>query len=395
MRPMNYGQRGSKRKSPAPKAPAAAAPPVQEVQPPPAEPHLFARPDISSWAEFHAGIDPYLDGEHLFRGVTNAAHPLIPAVGRNGETWMYSRKLEEELLEEFKREAVPYLKHLIGEDDDWTWLALAQHHGVPTRLLDWSESPYVALFFAVWGDRADEAKDAGVYVIRRPDRVIKFDSSPFNVRKGGFFFPRHITARITAQSGLFTVQRYPDQPYSGTDVTQLIIAAEAKPEIRKKLDAIGVHDASIFADLEGLCRRLKASRTRPIARLTPVDAALPQEYQRGPYVPSDPQKNQWGGRPDRNGFVLSATVAESPSSKNWFEVRLEVRGKGKLTDPVEFHLHDTFPKPVRTVRPDKDGIVREKVWSYGAFTVGAKVKDTRLELDLAKLAGVPVKFATR
>ncbi len=357
------------------------------------EPHLFDRPDVGSWAEFHTVIDQFLDGEHLFRGVANAKNPLVPSVGRTGETWTYSPEIERELFEEFKREAVPFLNRNISEDDDWAWLALAQHFGVPTRLLDWSESPHVALFFAVWGSAEDEAKNAGVYVIRKPERVRNFDGNPFDVSKDGFFFPRHVTPRITAQSGVFTVQRYPELPYSGTDVTQLIIAAEAKPQIRKKLDAIGVHDASVFADLEGLCRRLKLARTRPIVPLRPRDPTGREQV--GPYVPGDPQKNQWGGRPERDGFVLSAKVKESETSKNWFEIDLEIRGQRKLKRRVEFHLHDSFSKQVRSIKPDPDGVVRERLWSYGAFTVGALVENTKLELDLAELPDAPLEFRSR
>jgi type I restriction enzyme M protein len=50
------------------------------------------------------------------------------------------------MLEKFKREAIPYLT--IKPNDDWDWLALAQHHGLPTRLLDWTQNPLVAVGIA-------------------------------------------------------------------------------------------------------------------------------------------------------------------------------------------------------------------------------------------------------
>ena len=355
----------------------------------------FSRKEISSWADFHQTIEPYLDGKHLFRGVSSVKHLLVPSVGRTSETWSYSLDLERTLLEQFKREAVPYLKFGIDHDDDWAWLALAQHHGVPTRLLDWSESPYVALFFAAW---SNDALDAGVYVIDRPAAVETFASSPFEVTKDGFFYPRHVTARITAQSGLFTIQHEPSKRYSGSDVVQFTIKAAAKPEIRQKLDAIGMHDALVYADLDGLSRRLKAlhgARMSEAAAAPPVTGLSPAAVRR--FDPDDPQKYRWGEKSEREGWKLSAKV-DPDSSDQWFRVVLSVSGAAgkKLTSPVTFHLHDTFERSVREIKP-KNGEAELKLWSYGAFTVGAVIVDDKvaLELDLANLPDAPKKFRER
>ncbi|MDC7788488.1 FRG domain-containing protein [Rhodoplanes sp. TEM] len=94
----------------------------------------WRRERVANWIAFQTTIAPYLDGEWLFRGVPSVRHTLVPSVGRRREGCSYSIGLEEALLDQFKREALPFLDH--RPTTEWEWLALAQHHGVPTRLLD-------------------------------------------------------------------------------------------------------------------------------------------------------------------------------------------------------------------------------------------------------------------
>ena len=84
----------------------------------------------------------------LFRGVPKATYELVPKIGRikgRSKTDLYN--LEREMFEMFKVHAVPFLADRPA--NDWEWLALSRHHGLPTRLLDWTLNPMVAAFFAV------------------------------------------------------------------------------------------------------------------------------------------------------------------------------------------------------------------------------------------------------
>lgn len=109
--------------------------------------------------------------------------------------------------------------------------------------------------------------------------------------------------------------------------------------------------------------------------------------------PDDPNKGRFGGSAQRNGRVLSATVREI--EPEWFEIVMKVTSDSgaPLEGRVEFHLHDTFPRPVVNV-PVVQGIASTKVGAYGAFTVGAVVDGgaTLLELDLSQNPSYPKTF---
>jgi hypothetical protein len=97
--------------------------------------------------------------------------------------------------------------------DEWMVLWLAQHHGVPTRLLDWTRSPLVATYFAV---ESTNDRDAAVWVIWGFDGIEQPPSSPFEVTKMMKVSPLAITPRVQAQSSVFTV--HPD----GRDVRHFL-----------------------------------------------------------------------------------------------------------------------------------------------------------------------------
>jgi len=190
----------------------------------------------------------------IYRGVKRASYKLLPKVGRKTN---YSLKLERDSLEVFQIRGVSFLAK--EPRDKWEWLAIAQHHGLPTRLLDWSQNPLVAAYFAVEGEDVD---DSAVYMMSG-DWIInpKIDKDPFRIRDVGVFLPYHITPRITAQAGYFTVHPQPKSALDGRRIKKLIIPKKLRNGFRHILSHYGVHRATLFPDLDGLARYVEWLKT--------------------------------------------------------------------------------------------------------------------------------------
>lgn len=124
----------------------------------------------------------------LFRGQP-ADEPLLPKIAR-GKPKADFLKQEEHLLHEFKIRSAPHLEHV--ERDDWDWLAIAQHHGMATRLLDWTANPLVALWFAVRESRT-EGDDGVVWFFPYSNEDIANQETefPFKGERTMVFQPKH------------------------------------------------------------------------------------------------------------------------------------------------------------------------------------------------------------
>ncbi len=218
------------------------------------------------WLDFIELVSFRTDGTWLFRGHADAAWSLAPSVGRRHVLGVapYRAKDEEDLFKSFKREVQRFETSL---RTDLEWLALAQHHGLATRLLDWTLNPLVAAWFAVENETLNV--DGQVHMIRIStndlmDEVADVFASiadPLFVRVP----PR--TARITAQQGLFSlhpdpVSRWiPGGPAIFYDTFD--VPLRAKPFFREALHAFGFDRARLMSDLEGLCATLSwGYRTR-------------------------------------------------------------------------------------------------------------------------------------
>lgn len=214
-----------------------------------------------------------------FRGHSDSTWALTPSLYRAP----YKLDYEQTLMTRFKQNALPLLSY--RPETSWEWLFLMRHHGCPTRLLDWTESPLVALFFACEKNNDHESKDAHLWCLlptvlneqwgltgAHPGDIPAFgvgpyleDFSPEKIlltpglkrQPAAAIAPRE-AGRMLVQQSVFTVHHVKtDSLESYADLAhlwRLVIPAAAKPRIRKELATLGISQLSIFPDLDSVAK---------------------------------------------------------------------------------------------------------------------------------------------
>ncbi len=252
---------------------------------------------VESWAQLN---------ECLYEGSWYQPHGRFrsPFAFRGLPDWRYDRRtslnrlggryaqIEDDLLRNFRKYGSQMESTL--HDSWWNWLAMGQHHGLPTRLLDWTFSPYVALHFVT--TKADLFATDGVifcidfikvrrYLPASLKAILKKDDAVFftaemldgyartlpefdaKVKRDGqesviFFEPPSLDTRIVNQAALFSMISSPERQLEewleGKEAEQpgifrkIIVPAVLKWEVRDKLDMANITERVVFPGLDGL-----------------------------------------------------------------------------------------------------------------------------------------------
>ena len=258
-----------------------------------------------------------------FRGQSKRTvdgYTLTPSVARykhlSGLAMADLEQKEWEVLETFSNHLLTYVQH--RPQTAWEELAIAQHHGLPTRFMDWTTNPLVALYFAV-RHTSGKSHDSAVYVlISNPKRYAdlkrgqiaqvkpvsdtatepavpapndaydEFDAepkpalvavepvpesaesdtgaadvgpaelpTPFKISENIIYDPPHVSPRIRAQDGVLLACWQPMQALVERDYLEIVIKQGAHENIRRRLDQYGVFDKQLFPDLDGIAKWLK------------------------------------------------------------------------------------------------------------------------------------------
>lgn len=242
-------------------------------------PYRVFRPD--TWEEFLKVVSSPPYSHWAFRGERDERIPLYSSLSRYFQNFTIDpaawAEQEERIIRIFKRKAHQFLNQPPDVDDDFEWLALMQHHGAPTRLIDFTWSPYVAAFFAlertvgdgvVWAMNPVRTESSRAPTPTRMDPRVGANFRRYYLKgKHRFIWlgePHTMNRRLIAQSGTFAVPGVLDLPIerilSDADQENILAKIVLTSAIRERgmheLYRMNITYATLFPDLEGLAKSL-------------------------------------------------------------------------------------------------------------------------------------------
>jgi len=284
----------------------------------------------TSWQEFLNWIRE-LQGSWCFRGQRESAWPLQTSLDRavrvrlenvkvstseghhfllSAHNHLDSCEQESKLLFRFKQQAHQFIPHTPPHEDKPSWFALMQHYGAPTRLLDWTSSPYVALYFAI-EDKPQEKNDekekpegekddgySAVWAIdmewlemKKQKHLESIDPKERTAYLNGLLElrgeplivkidPPQGNERMSAQQGFFLWKLYETTPFfdqilismmrdpiqERPVIRKLQVGEDLRIEFLERLRSMNIHRGSLFPGLDGFCKFLKTDLEIEVAK---------------------------------------------------------------------------------------------------------------------------------
>ncbi|WP_287031320.1 FRG domain-containing protein [Pseudomonas sp. UBA6310] len=233
-----------------------------------------------------------------FRGAGKASYKLLPGLYRHPSKKLVAEiaGLERDTMTRFRQRSIPFTdKSLV---DDWDALFFMQHHRVPTRLLDWSENPFVAFYFAVmsayfstgkggikkfkedavvwaldpvaWNRHAlsHQSFDGGILVTKDAELNGYQPTTIFSKMNNHAvaLYGAHNSPRIVAQRGVFTIfgqnfqamdDAYDEHGFPESSLKKIILGKDILGDLRRSILSYGITESVIYPDLDGVAAEMR------------------------------------------------------------------------------------------------------------------------------------------
>ena len=205
-----------------------------------------------------------LDTHTMYRGERLAERKLMTKIGQTKDKNddLITPRKESLILRAFqKRAKLQMIKEPTSQTD---WLMLARHHGLPTRLIDFTTNPLVALFFAVEKEmpKYDKGKPSVVYALfeTRTTKQEKIND-PFSIEENAVINPYYISERMFSQQSRFLLVAKPLEEINDTDMLKFHIPENLRKTIKKELNKCGINRMNLFRDLDSIASFIEWSHT--------------------------------------------------------------------------------------------------------------------------------------